>query len=170
MSPASALDQAGNLYIVDFDGEIFRVEAPVAAQSRSAVETTSVARSAARIRIRCWTSCTSMSRWKVWKLPSRAVWSMLTMLAPWLPRMPATTASEPGWFLITIAQPRGAAVGLVAPGEIDPVGVDAVGEALAADHVDLDPLALAPQADDPVAGDRVAAFGELEGDARASGP
>ena len=80
--------------------------------------------------------------------------------------MPATTASEPGSFLMTIAQAGRAAVGLVAPGEIDPVGVDAVGEAVAADDMDLDPLALAPQADDAVAGDRMAAFGELEGDAR----
>src|ERR1700712_1560542 len=57
----------------------------------------------------------------------------------------------------------GAAVRLIAPGEIDPVGVDAVGKPLAADHVDLDPLALAPEADDAVAGNRVAAFGKLEG-------
>ena len=59
------------------------------------------------------------------------------------------------------AQPGGAAVRFVAPGEIDPVGVDPVGEAVAADHMDLDLGALAPQPDDPVAGDRVAAFGEL---------
>ena len=87
---------------------------------------------------------------------------MLTMLAPWLPRMPATTASAPGSFLHHHRQPRGAAVRFVAPGEIDPVGVDPVGQALAADRVDLDPLALAAQADDAVARDRVAAFGELE--------
>src|SRR6185295_896178 len=61
---------------------------------------------------------------------------------------------------------RRAAIGLIAPGEIDPVGVDPVGEALAADDMDLDPLALAPEPDDPVAGDRMAAFGEVEGDAR----
>ena len=34
-------------------------------QSRSAVEIMSVARSAARMRIRCGRSCTSMSKWKV---------------------------------------------------------------------------------------------------------
>ena len=55
---------------------------------------------------------------------------------------------------------------LVAPGEVDPVGVDAARRAVAADDVDLDPLVLAAQADDAVARDRVAAFGELEGDAR----
>ena len=62
-------------------------------------------------------------------------------------------------------QPGGAAVRFVSPGEIDPIGVDPGRETVAADRMDLDLLILAAQPDDPVARDRVAAFGELEGDA-----
>ena len=67
-------------------------------------------------------------------------------------------------------QPRRAAVRTFAPGEVEPVGVDPARQRVAADDVDLDLLVLAPEADDPVAGDRVAALGEVVGDAGASGP
>ena len=107
-----------------------------------------------------------MSKWKVWKLPSREVWSMLTMLAPWLPRMPAITASEPGSFLMTIAS------WAAPPSDWSPQARSTQSASTPSARLsqpidmDLDPLALAAQADDPVAGDRMAAFGELEGDAR----
>jgi ferredoxin len=54
-------------------------------------------------------------------------WSRLTMLAPWLPRMPAMT-ERARLVLDDDAQARGAAVRFVAPGEVDPVGIDAVGQ------------------------------------------
>ena len=66
--------------------------------------------------------------------------------------------------------PRRAAVRAFAPGEVEPVGVDPAGERVAADDVDLDLLVLAAKADDAVAGDRVAAGGEVIGDARRSAP
>ena len=67
-------------------------------------------------------------------------------------------------------KPRRAAVRTFAPGEVEPVGVDAARQRVAADDVDLDLLVLAPQADDAVARNRVAALGEMIGDARASAP
>ena len=59
---------------------------------------------------------------------------------------------------------------LVAPGEVEPVGIDPAGKLVAADDMDLDAFVLAAQADDAVAGNRVAAGGEVIGDARASAP
>ena len=61
---------------------------------------------------------------------------------------------------------RGAAVRALAPREVEPVGVDSAGQRVAADDVHLDLLVLAAQADDAVAGNRVAALGEVIGDAR----
>src|SRR6476619_3667653 len=63
------------------------------------------------------------------------------------------------------AQPGGAAVRALAPGEVEPVGVDPAGERVAADHVNLDLLVLAPEADDAVAGNRMAAGRQMVGDA-----
>ena len=118
-------------------------------------------------RIRCWTSCTSTSMRKVWKLPSRLAWSMLTILAPWLPRMPAIAAERARLVRdddrtgAPCRRPNSSPQARSTQSASIPLG-----ERVAADHVDLDPLALAAQADDAVAGDRVAAFGEVEGDAR----
>ena len=88
------------------------------------------------------------------------------MLAPLAPRIPAISPSAPGDVAQDHRQPRGAAVRSVAPGQVEPVGVDPAGELVAADDMDLDPLVLAAQPDDAVARDRVAAGGEVEGDAR----
>ena len=87
------------------------------------------------------------------------------MFARLAPRMPDIGQASPGCRARPLQGARRRRP-TFAPGQIDPVGIDAVGQAVAADHVDLDPLAFAAQADDAVAGDRVAAFGELEGDAR----
>ena len=92
------------------------------------------------------------------------------MLAPLAAHDPRHLAERAGDVAQDDAQPRGAAVALVAPGEVEPVGVDSAGQLVAADDVDLDALVLAAQADDAVAGDRVAAVGEVEGDARGSAP
>ena len=151
MSRSFGVDQAGNLYIVDFDGEIFRVEparvervpakagpvrlsrrwAPAFAGDRAAPPSrprrspaappgsaSDAGRRAPRYRGgRCGSCRRARSG------PSRRCWRR------GCPGCRRSTASEPGSFLMTTHEPRGAAVGLVAPGEIDPVGVDAVGEA-----------------------------------------
>ena len=84
--------------------------------------------------------------------------------------MPDIVPSAPGDVAQDHREPRRAAVRAFAPGEVEPVGVDPAGQRVAADHMDLDLLVLAAQADDAVAGDRVAAGGEVIGDARRSGP
>jgi hypothetical protein len=87
------------------------------------------------------------------------------MLALCWPISVAIAPSAPGSFFRVIVDPRGAALGLVAPGEIDPVLLVGIGQADAVDAVDLDRLAGAAHADDAVAGHRAAILGEMEGDA-----
>ena len=79
---------------------------------------------------------------------------------------PRHDAERAGDVLQDHADPRRAAVRALAPRQVEPVGIDPARQRVAADHVDLDLLVLAAQPDDPVARDRVAAIGEMVGDAR----
>src|SRR3546814_7841359 len=63
------------------------------------------------------------------------------------------------------AQSRIAPLAVLLPAQVDPVRVDAVGQARAVDDMHLDPFAWPREADDAVTRHRVAAIGELVGDA-----
>ena len=103
--------------------------------------------------------------WKVWKLPSRWTSCRLTMLACFDPKDAGHDAERARDVAQDHRDARRAAVRTFAPGEVEPVGVDPAGQRVAADHMDLDLLVLAAQPDDAVARDRVAAGGEMVGDA-----
>ena len=133
------VDQAGNLYIVDYDGEIFRIEGDLEplggrdhvgrAQRR---EDPHQMRQIVHLHVEMEGVEAAVARGLVHADDIGAVAAEDARDHRQRARLVLDDDGEPG----------GAAVALVAPGEIDPVGIDAARQAVAADRVDLDPLAL----------------------------